>query len=95
MLLVALLVGVASFNARAQDADDLATLRSRVEQLQDQALYAEAVSIAGAEGSEAAASLAQMAARSAKGSREVAALVREQQDLLAEWQVQERQLIGL
>ena len=39
-----------------------------------------------AQGSEAAASLAQMAARGAKGDARLAALVRERQDLVAEWQ---------
>jgi len=39
-----------------------------------------------AQGSEAAESLAQMAARSAKGDTALAGLVRERQDLLAEWQ---------
>jgi tetratricopeptide (TPR) repeat protein/CHAT domain-containing protein len=39
-----------------------------------------------AQSSEAANSLAQMAARGAKGDRRLAALVRERQDLVAEWQ---------
>ncbi len=39
-----------------------------------------------ASGSEAAASLSQMAARGAKGNRALAVLVRERQDLVAEWQ---------
>ena len=39
-----------------------------------------------AQGSEAAASLAQMAARGAKGDPKLAALVRERQDLVGEWQ---------
>src|SRR5215470_12023211 len=39
-----------------------------------------------AQGSEAAASLAQMAARGAKGDPTLAALVRERQDLVGEWQ---------
>jgi tetratricopeptide (TPR) repeat protein/CHAT domain-containing protein len=47
-----------------------------------------------AQGSEAATSLAHMAARSAKGSPSLAALVREQQDLLNEWQVKDRQFIA-
>jgi CHAT domain-containing protein len=46
------------------------------------------------QGSEAAASLAQMAARSAKGSSELAALVRERQDLVADWQVKDKLLIA-
>jgi len=45
-------------------------------------------------GSEAAASLAQMAARSAKGSLELAGLVRERQDLVHEWQAKDKQLIA-
>jgi len=45
-------------------------------------------------GSEAAASLAQMAARSASGKPELAALVRERQDLAAEWQGADKQLIA-
>jgi tetratricopeptide (TPR) repeat protein len=45
------------------------------------------------QGSEAAASLAQMAARSAKGSPELATLVRERQDLVADWQVKDKLLI--
>jgi len=45
-------------------------------------------------GSEAAASLAQMAARSAKGSLALAGLVRERQDLVSEWQAKEKQLIA-
>src|SRR5262249_20420400 len=43
--------------------------------------------------SDAAASLAQMAARSAGGSPELAAVVRERQDLVAEWQVKDKLLI--
>ncbi|HJZ32155.1 MAG TPA: tetratricopeptide repeat protein, partial [Hyphomicrobiaceae bacterium] len=39
-----------------------------------------------AQGSEAAASLAQMAARGAKGDLALAALIRERQDLVGEWQ---------
>ena len=39
-----------------------------------------------AQGSEAAASLAQMAARGAKGDPALATIVRERQDLVAEWQ---------
>jgi hypothetical protein len=45
-----------------------------------------------AHSSEAAASLAQMAARSAGGSPELAGLVRERQDLLGEWQVKDKLL---
>ena len=44
--------------------------------------------------SSAASSLAQMAARSASGSSELAALVRERQDLIAEWRGKERLLIS-
>ena len=47
-----------------------------------------------AQGSEAAASLAQMAARSAKGSPELSLLVRERQDLVSEWQAKDKQLIA-
>jgi CHAT domain-containing protein/tetratricopeptide (TPR) repeat protein len=47
-----------------------------------------------AQGSEAAASLAQMAARSAKGSPQLAALVRERQDLVGEWQAKDKLLIA-
>jgi hypothetical protein len=47
-----------------------------------------------AQGSEAAASLAQMAARSAKGSPELSFLVRERQDLVSEWQAKDKQLIA-
>src|SRR5262249_52794320 len=43
--------------------------------------------------SKAAASLALMASRSAKGSPNLAILVREQQDLFAEWQAKDKQLI--
>jgi hypothetical protein len=39
-----------------------------------------------AQGSEAAASLAQMAARGARGDPALAALVRERQDRVGEWQ---------
>ena len=46
------------------------------------------------QGSQAAASLAQMAARSAKGSPELAKFVRERQDLLAEWQAKDKLLIA-
>lgn len=46
------------------------------------------------QGSEAAAALAQMAARSAKDSPELAALVRERQDLVAEWQGKDKLLIA-
>jgi tetratricopeptide (TPR) repeat protein len=44
--------------------------------------------------SEAASSLAQMAARSAKGDAALAVLVRERQDLVAEWRFKDKQLIG-
>ena len=44
--------------------------------------------------SEAAASLAQMAARSTKGSPQLAAIVRERQDLVSEWQLKDKQLIA-
>jgi tetratricopeptide (TPR) repeat protein/CHAT domain-containing protein len=47
-----------------------------------------------AQGSEAASSLAQMAARSAKGTTALAGLVRERQDLIAEWQTKDKQLIA-
>ena len=45
-------------------------------------------------GSEAAASLAQMTARSARGSPALAVLVRERQDLVSEWQAKDKQLIA-
>jgi CHAT domain-containing protein/tetratricopeptide (TPR) repeat protein len=45
-------------------------------------------------GSEAASSVAQMAVRSAKGSPDLAALVRERQDLIAEWQGKDKRLIA-
>ena len=44
-----------------------------------------------AQGSEAAASLAQMATRGVKGDARLAALVRERQDLVAEWQMRDAQ----
>jgi CHAT domain-containing protein/tetratricopeptide (TPR) repeat protein len=47
-----------------------------------------------AQGSEAASSLAQMAARSAKGDTVLAGLVRERQDLVGEWQAKDKQLIA-
>jgi tetratricopeptide (TPR) repeat protein len=47
-----------------------------------------------AQGSEAAASLAKMAARSAKGDGTLARLVRERQDLVADWQAKDRQLLA-
>ena len=47
-----------------------------------------------AQGSEAAASIAQMAARSARGSSELAGLVRERQDLVSEWQARDKALIA-
>jgi tetratricopeptide (TPR) repeat protein/CHAT domain-containing protein len=47
-----------------------------------------------AQGSEAAASLAQMAARSAKGSAQLSSLVRERQDLVGEWQARDKHLIA-
>jgi tetratricopeptide (TPR) repeat protein/CHAT domain-containing protein len=43
---------------------------------------------------EAAVSLTQMAARSAKGDSALAKLVRERQDLVGEWQVKDKQLIA-
>ncbi len=46
------------------------------------------------QGSEAAASLTQMAARSARGSPELAQLVRERQDLVGEWQAKDKLLIA-
>jgi CHAT domain-containing protein/tetratricopeptide (TPR) repeat protein len=47
-----------------------------------------------ARSSEAASSLAQMAARSANGSTALADVVRERQDLVAEWQAKDKQLIA-
>jgi CHAT domain-containing protein/tetratricopeptide (TPR) repeat protein len=47
-----------------------------------------------AQASDAAASLAQMAARSAKGSPELGELVRERQDLVGEWQAKDTRLIA-
>jgi CHAT domain-containing protein/tetratricopeptide (TPR) repeat protein len=47
-----------------------------------------------AQGSDTAASLAQMAARSAKGSPQLAVHVRERQDLVGEWQAKDEFLIG-
>jgi CHAT domain-containing protein len=47
-----------------------------------------------AQSSEAAASLAQIAIRSTKGSPKLAGLVRERQDLLSELQVQDKHLIA-
>jgi tetratricopeptide (TPR) repeat protein/CHAT domain-containing protein len=47
-----------------------------------------------ARSSEAAASLTQMAARSAKGSPGLAALVRDRQDLVSEWQAKDALLIA-
>jgi CHAT domain-containing protein/tetratricopeptide (TPR) repeat protein len=47
-----------------------------------------------AQASEAAGSLTQMAARSAKGDTALAGLVRERQDLVAEWQAKDKQLIA-
>ena len=44
--------------------------------------------------SDAAASLAQMAARSAKGSPQLAELVRERQDLMSEWRAKDKLLIA-
>jgi CHAT domain-containing protein/tetratricopeptide (TPR) repeat protein len=46
-----------------------------------------------AQSSEAAASLAQMAARQARGDNALARLVRERQDLVGEWQTRDRALI--
>lgn len=46
-----------------------------------------------AQGSEAAASLAQMAARQAKGAGPLARLVRERQDLAADWQAKDKALL--
>src|SRR5262249_44286445 len=45
-------------------------------------------------GSEAASSLVQMAARSAKDSPELAALIRERQDLLGEWKSKDKGLVA-
>jgi hypothetical protein len=47
-----------------------------------------------AQASDAASSLTQMAARSAKGDTELAKLVRERQDLVGEWQAKDKQLIA-
>jgi CHAT domain-containing protein/tetratricopeptide (TPR) repeat protein len=47
-----------------------------------------------AQASDAASSLTQMAARSAKGDAALAKLVRERQDLVGEWQVKDKQLIA-
>jgi tetratricopeptide (TPR) repeat protein len=46
-----------------------------------------------AQGSEAAASLAKMTARSAKGDSALARLVRDRQDLVSEWQTKDRLLV--
>jgi hypothetical protein len=46
-----------------------------------------------AQGSEAAASLAEMAVRSAAGSPQLAGLVRERQDLVSEWQAKDKLLL--
>jgi tetratricopeptide (TPR) repeat protein len=46
-----------------------------------------------AQGSKAATSLMQMSARSAKGSPQLAELVRERQDLVSEWQLNDKLLI--
>lgn len=45
-------------------------------------------------GSSAAASLAQMASRSAKGDPRLSALVRTRQDLVSEWQALDKKLVG-
>ncbi len=47
-----------------------------------------------AQGSEAAAALAQTAVRSAKGDGSLARFVRERQDLVAEWQTKDHQLVS-
>jgi hypothetical protein len=47
-----------------------------------------------AQGSDAAASLVQMAARSAAGSPQLASLVRERQDLVGEWGAKDKLLIA-
>jgi hypothetical protein len=47
-----------------------------------------------AQGSDAAAALAQMAVRSATGSPELGELVRERQDLVSEWQAKDKLLIA-
>jgi CHAT domain-containing protein/Tfp pilus assembly protein PilF len=47
-----------------------------------------------AQSSDAAASLAQMAARSATGSPQLTAIARERQDLLSEWQAKDKLLIA-
>jgi CHAT domain-containing protein/tetratricopeptide (TPR) repeat protein len=47
-----------------------------------------------AQASEAASSLAQMTARTAKGDTALAGLARERQDLVAEWQIKDKQLIA-
>jgi tetratricopeptide (TPR) repeat protein/CHAT domain-containing protein len=47
-----------------------------------------------AQASDAASSLAQMAARSAKGDTALAKLARERQDLVGEWQAKDKQLIA-
>jgi CHAT domain-containing protein/tetratricopeptide (TPR) repeat protein len=47
-----------------------------------------------AQASEAASSLAQMAARSARGDTALARLVRERQDLVTEWRVKDKQLVA-
>jgi CHAT domain-containing protein/tetratricopeptide (TPR) repeat protein len=47
-----------------------------------------------AQASDAASSLTQMAARSAKGNMALAGLVRERQDLVGEWQIKDKQLIA-
>lgn len=48
-----------------------------------------------AKNSEAAQSLAQMAARTAKGDGALARLVRERQDLVGEWQAKDKQIIAV
>lgn len=73
----------AAWRIGSKDADDRARLA------QEMFLAAQA-----AQSSQAAASLAQMAARGANGDAGLAGLVRERQDLAAEWQQKDKQLVA-
>jgi tetratricopeptide (TPR) repeat protein/CHAT domain-containing protein len=73
----------ASFRLAAEGAADVKSLEREMFETAQWAL-----------GSEAAASLVQMSTRAAKGDSALAALVRERQDKIAEWQAKDKELIA-
>ena len=79
------------FSGRVKAASRLAAQARKLDETSKSELFETAQ---WAQSSEAASSLAQMAVRGAAGDAKLAGLVRERQDLAAEWQVTDKQLIA-